>query len=132
MTERLPVGVKAYALRSVCDPRRPLPLIILGEEVTILRHVLLEGKHGLRPGYLVRTANDMNILALEEDFTGYKPSLPPKSLEKIAKEAFLSGYSEGHRRGLVCGRECGEDGQYVTIIQVAARNYINELRGEHG
>lgn len=123
MTERLPVGVKAYALRSVCDPRRPLPLI--------LRHVLLEGKHGLRPGYLVRTANDMNILALEEDFTGYKPVLPPKSLEKIAKEAFLRGYSEGHRRGLVCGRECGEDGQYVTIIQVAARNYINELRGEH-
>lgn len=125
----IPIGAKAWVSRSVYDHRRPIPLILQGEEVTIVRHAILDSKHGVKQGYLVRTANDMEIYALADDLTGDKPQ-PPRSLEQIARDAFLRGYSEGHSRGLTCGKLYGADDQYGQVIQVATRGYIRELRGE--
>lgn len=129
MNDLIQIGAKAWVSRSVYDHRRPIPLILQGEEVTIVRHAILDSKYGMKQGYLVRTANDMEIYALADDITGHKPQ-PPKSLEQIARDAFLRGYSEGHSRGLTCGRLYGSDDQYILEIQAAKRAYLRELRGE--
>ena len=71
MNDLIQIGAKAWVSRSVYDHRRPIPLILQGEEVTIVRHAILDSKYGMKQGYLVRTANDMEIYALADDITVY-------------------------------------------------------------
>lgn len=129
MIELLAIGSLATAERNICNSLRSVPYIMAGEEVTILGYLEIEGKHGRVPGYRVATADGMQIAARASDITA-RPTPKPLTLEQIARDAFLAGYSEGHSRGLTCGRLYGADDQYGQIIQVAKRDYIRRLRGE--
>ena len=132
MAEIIPIGTVVKAALDIADPRMMLPYIYAGEEVTIMGHVKVQGEElPWEPnGYIIRNANGLQVVVTQEDVTlGSVP--PPKTVEQRVAEAFREGYSQGHSRGLTCGRLYGGDDQYIVVIQVATREYLRELRGEN-
>lgn len=131
MSELIPIGTVVRAARNIGDSRRSLPYIYAGEEVTIVSHPMVSSYDSpwRSLGYLLRNADGLCVAAQSEDVT-LEDVPPPKTVEQRVAEAFREGYSQGHSRGLTCGRLYGGDDQYIVIIQVATRDYIRGLRGE--
>lgn len=131
MDDLIPVGTVARAARNIGDPRLTLPYIYAGEEVTVMSHPRVQGEElPWEPnGYIVRNREGLQVVATRADIT-LEPVLPAKTLEEHIAAAFREGYSQGHSRGLTCGKLYGGDDQYIVIIQVATRDYVRGLRGE--
>ena len=131
MADLIPVGTVARAARNIGNPRLTLPYIYAGEEVTVMGHTKLCGEEpSWEPnGYIVRNREGLQVVATREDIT-LEPVPPAKTLEEHIAAAFREGYSQGHSRGLTCGKLYGGDDQYIVIIQVATRDYLRGLRGE--
>lgn len=131
MADLIPVGTVARAARNIGNPRLTLPYIYAGEEVTVMGHTKLCGEEAFwEPnGYIIRNREGLYVVASLKDLT-LEPVLPAKTLEEHIAAAFREGYSQGHSRGLTCGKLYGGDDQYIVIIQVATRDYLRGLRGE--
>lgn len=131
MSDLIPVGTVARAARNIGNPRLTLPYIYVGEEVTIMGHTKLSGEKAFWElnGYIIRNREGLYVVASQKDIT-LEPVLPAKTLEEHIAAAFREGYSQGHSRGLTCGKLYGGDDQYIVVIQVATRDYLRELRGE--
>lgn len=132
MGDLISVGTVARAARNIGDPLLTLPYIYAGEEVTVMGHPKVYGEEpSWEPnGYIVRNREGLQVVATREDIT-LEPVPPAKTLEEHITAAFREGYSQGHSRGLTCGKLYGGDDQYIVIIQVATRDYVRGLGGEN-